>query len=59
MHLLEPGRLIRDEGVLRAVRFVGNVVRQPAARRRVLAMRRMFRQHRQHLAAIAFILSKP
>lgn len=59
MHLLEPHRLIRDEGFFRALRFVFNVVRTPAARRRVFSMRRMFRKHRQHLAAIAFVAVKP
>lgn len=59
MHLLEPRRLIRDEGFLRALRFVCNVIRKPAARRRVLSMRRMFRKHRDHLEAIAFVAVKP
>lgn len=59
MHLLEPRRLVRDEGLLRAVRFVWNVLRTPDARHRVLSMRRMFRKHRRHLAAIAFIAVKP
>src|SRR5690242_16692708 len=34
MHLLEPHRLIDDEGFFRALRFVFNVVRTPSARRR-------------------------
>lgn len=59
MHLLEPRRLIRDEGFFRALRFVFNVIRTPEARKRVFSMRRMFRKHRQHLAAISFIAVKP
>ena len=59
MHLLEPRRLIRDEGFFRAVRFVFNVLRTPEARKRVFSMRCMFRKHRQHLAAIAFVAVKP
>jgi hypothetical protein len=59
IHLLEPRRLIRDEGFFRALRFVFNVVRTPGARRRVFSMRRMFRKHRRHLAAIAFVAVKP
>lgn len=58
MHLLEPRRLIRDEGFFRALRFVLNVARTPEARRRVVSMRRMFRKHRQHLAAITLVAVK-
>ncbi|MCC7517705.1 MAG: methyltransferase domain-containing protein [Verrucomicrobiae bacterium] len=59
MHLLEPGRLIRDEGFFRALRFAFKVVRSPEARRRVFSMRRMFRKHRRRLAAIALVAVKP
>ena len=59
MHLLEPRRLIRDEGIGRAVRFIFNVIRTPEARRRVFSMRRMFRKQRQHLAAITLVAVKP
>ena len=59
MHLLEPRRLIRDEGFFRALRFVLNVVRTPEARKRVFSMRRLFRKHRHHLAAVSFIAVKP
>jgi|YelNatPaOPRAMG01_1025707.scaffolds.fasta_scaffold21489_5 SAM-dependent methyltransferase len=59
MHLLEPRRLVRDEGVLRALRFVLNVLRTPEARRRVFAMRRLFREHGEHLIAIMFVAVKP
>jgi hypothetical protein len=59
MHLLEPSRFIRDEGLLRSLRFILNIARTPAARHRVLSMRRMFRKHQQHLAAICLIAIKP
>jgi len=59
MHLLEPGRLVRDEGLFGALRFVANVLRHQAARRRVLAMRRVFRKYREHLAALVVIAGKP
>lgn len=58
MHLLEPARLIRDEGLLRAIRFVWNVMTHSQARRRVLAMRRVFRKYSQHLAAVAMVAVK-
>ncbi len=58
MHLLEPVRLVRDEGLLRAIRFVWNVARNSPARHRVLAMRRIFRKYHEHLAAIAIVAVK-
>lgn len=59
MHLLEPLRVLRDEGLMRSLRFFLNLLRTPSARDRVLSMRRMFRKHREHLAAITFIAVKP
>jgi SAM-dependent methyltransferase len=55
MHLLEPARLVRDEGLLQAIRFAWNVARNPVARRRVRAMRRTFRKYSKHVAAIALV----
>jgi hypothetical protein len=59
MHLLEPARLIRDEGLLGAMRFAFNVARHQAARRRVLKMRRVFRKYGRHLVAMALVAVKP
>lgn len=58
MHLLEPHRLVQDEGVLRAMRFIWNVARHSQARKRVLGMRRLFRKHQSHLGAIAIVAVK-
>jgi len=58
MHLLEPSRLFRDEGLSQAIRFVFNVARHASARRRVLKMRRAFRKYKQHLAAVAIVAVK-
>jgi len=58
MSLLEPGRLIRDEGVFGALRFFSNVLRDSEARARVLAMRSVFRRNRKHLGAVAITASK-
>lgn len=58
MHLLEPLRLVRDEGVFGAMRFAWNVARHPAARHRVRAMRRVFRKYRSHLTAVALVGTK-
>lgn len=59
MALLEPRRLIADEGFVGALRFAGNVLRDRAARKRVLTMRRTFRRHRENLAAIGLVAVKP
>lgn len=55
MHLLEPRRLLRDEGIGGALCFVFNVVTNPVVRRRVLAMRQLFRTYAQHLGAICLV----
>ncbi len=59
MHLLEPARLIRDEGPGGALNFLFNVLRTPAARRRILAMRSVFRKHREVLCAVSIVARKP
>ena len=58
MHLLEPRRLIRDEGLVRALRFIWNVARTPAARQRIRAMHAVFRRYADHLAATAVVAVK-
>lgn len=55
MSLLEPGRLIRDEGLKGAMRFVVNVIRDKQARQRVLEMRSVFRKNRKRLGAVSLI----
>lgn len=58
MHLLEPRRLLADEGLRGAVRFLWNLARDPESRRRVLEMRHVFRKHREKLIAISLIAEK-
>lgn len=58
MHLLEPKRVLQDEGVLRTLKIIFNVLTHPSARKRIVAMRRVFRQHQSHLQAIAIIAQK-
>lgn len=55
MALLEPHRLVADEGLGRALGIAGRALRDPAARRRVLHMRRVFHRHQAHLGAISLI----
>lgn len=58
MSLLEPGRLIRDEGLFGALSFFSNLLRDPEARRRVMEMRSTFRRNRKNLGAIAITAIK-
>lgn len=58
MALLQPQRVIADEGLGRALRFVANVVRDREARARVLQMRSTFRRYRHNLAAIELVVVK-
>ena len=59
MHLLEPKRLIQDEGVWGAFRFVRNVLRDSEARHRVKTMRKVFQTYEKNLAAIMLVSVKP
>jgi quercetin dioxygenase-like cupin family protein/SAM-dependent methyltransferase len=58
MHLLEPWRLIQDEGMLGAMRFAFNLLCNAEARRRVFAMRRVFSKYRNHLSAVMIVGQK-
>ncbi len=58
LHLLEPRRLIADEGIGGAARFVGNVLRRPDARRRVLAMRAAMGDNAEHLQACVLVAER-
>lgn len=58
MHLLEPARLLADEGFLGVLRIGANLARSRAARSRVLSMRRAFRTHASSLSAIALVARK-
>lgn len=58
MHLLEPKRMIDDEGFLGFLKVIKNMLLKPAARKRVLGMRSVFKKHRHHLAAITLVATK-
>jgi SAM-dependent methyltransferase len=58
MALLQPRRIISDEGLLGALRFAKNLLVRHDARRRVLIMRRTFRKHRERLTAVAIVAHK-
>lgn len=52
MGLLNPARIIQDEGWTDALIFFWNVFTQPRMRRRLLSMRRIFKQYQQELGYI-------
>lgn len=58
MHLLEPRRLLRDEGIGGGLRMAFNVATDPSLGRRILAMRRLFRKYQEHLGAIAIVAER-
>lgn len=58
MSLLEPGRLISDEGFAGALRFAWNLIWDSESRRRVLGMRSIFKHYRRELGAVALVAIK-
>ncbi|WP_158167593.1 methyltransferase domain-containing protein [Mycolicibacterium smegmatis] len=59
MALLQPKRVVADEGFLGALRIVFNALTHPAARKRVLGMRRTFNRYRDKLTAVAIVAVVP
>ncbi|WP_328705781.1 class I SAM-dependent methyltransferase [Actinomyces trachealis] len=59
MHLLEPRRLLQDEGLVGTARFILRMARTPGARDRVTSMRRLFRLRATALTAVALVARKP
>ena len=57
MGLLQPKQMIEDEGP-RVLKIMFNLARNPQARKRVLAMRKVFSEHAQNLGAISIIAEK-
>lgn len=53
--LLEPRRMIADEGLFGAMWIAFNMLRDPAARHRVLTIRRVIRRYADHMRAIMLI----
>ena len=56
--LLEPRRLVQDEGFRGAARIGWRLLRDGAARRRVLAMRQSIRKHAAHMRAVVLLAVK-
>ena len=58
MHLLEPKRVIQDEGFFRSLKIMFNVITHPKARKRILEMRKVFRKYKGQMNAIAIVAEK-
>lgn len=58
MHLLEPLRVVRDEGLLGAARFAFRVLTHKEARSRVRKLRALFRSYRNHVAALTLVATR-
>lgn len=56
--LLEPGRVIADEGILGALRLAFNMIRRPGARRRVWNMRQAIRRYSANMKAMMLVAIK-
>ena len=57
-HLLEPRRLVQDEGLAGALRFALNLLRNPEARAVILEMKRVFRKYQVHMNGVVMVAAK-
>ena len=57
-HLLEPRRIIQDEGFVGALKFAGNLLRNPDARRIIFDMKRVFKKYKKHLNGMTMVAVK-
>jgi len=55
MHLLEPRRLLADEGLMGSLCIGFRMAANPTLGQRVLAMRRLFHKYGEHLGAISLV----
>lgn len=58
MHLLEPERILSDEGFFRTLKIGWNVLTHPKARKRIMQMRSIFKANEKHMTAFAIIAEK-
>lgn len=57
-HLLAPRRVIQDEGFLGSMRFARNLIGEPAARKRLMAMRSALKKYEEYIGAVVFVSQK-
>jgi len=58
MHLLEPKRMVDDEGFFRTMKIAFNILTHPKERKRILAMRKVFKKYQRQLNAISIVVEK-
>lgn len=58
MMLLEPSRVMKDEGIINTLFFGFKIMRKPKARKKIMEMRRLFREHRNDIRAIGIVAEK-
>jgi|SRR5690606_21062259 len=58
MHLLEPKRIINDEGIFRTMKIMFNILTHPEAKDRIRNMRHIFQKYEKQMAAFAIIAEK-
>lgn len=58
MHLLELPRILDDEGFWRTMKITWNILTHGKARKRILAMRTVFRRYEGSMSAIAIVARK-
>ena len=58
MALLEPKRVLQDEGIFRTLKIGLNVLIHGDLRKRVFQMRRTFRKHKDDINAVAIVAQK-
>lgn len=58
LRVLEPSRIIDDEGFFRALKIGMNVMTHPKIRKRILEMRRTFKSNDKNLNAVAILAEK-
>ena len=58
MKLLEPNRVLNDEGFFRTLKIGFNILTHPDAAQRIFAMRKIFKKYQNHLNAVGIIAEK-
>lgn len=58
MLLLEPKRMLADEGLMNFLHIIWNLITRPETRKRVLALRKTFKKYRENLTGIAIVAQK-
>lgn len=58
MALLEPKRILQDEGFFRTLKIIFNIIGHQELRKRILNMRKTFRKHKNDINAVAIVARK-